>query len=878
MKGHRFAILIGNGRYSDQSGLADLRCPQADVEGLARVLGSDAHGPYELTTLVDADRDAILLAVYQKLSTATKTDTVLVYYSGHGKLDAVGSLYLAARNTHTKSLPPTAIPIEEVKKYIHLSRCGAVFLVLDCCFSGAVGRGFKGSESDQASAALADSAKQGEGVFILTASTDIQVAEEKEGDTYSLLTKFLVKGIDEGEADLDHDGFVSVHELVNYVRDSVSKEGGQQPRSWMLNAGRADVIIAKSGKIPLDKTRNEIRQTMYELGQSGYVPDDVLLRAVAILNGDLSRRIGTQTVKEIIQSLGAKRSDRAAFVRELYEIAGTDSAPNVFRIALGRTRNVVRSVLMAAKNVLPGPKILVPTLVVLVGLFALLTWRFQTGLRFRQFGEWTAAEVGSLPQQTKFAEQYGLCKSDTTFDINQAFSWYRRAARAGDADSAYYLGKWYVWGVGTERDKVEGEKWLRTALNRGNKRAEDAIRLFFNYGPVRPPPTLPPGVKSEEITVQRTPIINEAEYLQGLEDEKRGNYAGAIVQYDLAIQRGYQLARTNLARILECDRPGSSQDLWKSFSLYLSQAQAGYTDAQIMAGLYLENGWGVQKNQQEARKWYERAKSLGTDDAEYRLNHLLITASAWVYDGPEPFFQRDFQETTAAAKANPVEQAHLAWLYASGRGTTADLKLAAFWYRRAADRGNLDALYRLGLLYKTDELRNPALMASCFCQASLRGYSLAELQMAELHRSGFAATEDFEEGQRWTRRAAEKGLVDAQLMMWEYAGGTPERFIWLRKAAAAGSLIGMEFLAHDLMEEDEKATKAEAFKWWIEAAKSGSGVAQLALGDLYREGDDDLDVRPDLVQARKWYTLAATGSTDKAPDAKHRLEKLTSDH
>src|SRR5690348_6935476 len=100
MPGQRYAVLIGNVTFTEpQQQLRPLRCPANDVTSLAELLKAATHGGYAVTTLVDATHDAARKAVYKCLQSAEREDLVLVYFSGHGKLDQDGNLYLVTKDT-----------------------------------------------------------------------------------------------------------------------------------------------------------------------------------------------------------------------------------------------------------------------------------------------------------------------------------------------------------------------------------------------------------------------------------------------------------------------------------------------------------------------------------------------------------------------------------------------------------------------------------------------------------------------------------------------------------------------------------------------------------------------------------------------------------
>jgi hypothetical protein len=322
MASQRYAVLIGNGTFTEsQQQLRPLRCPTNDVTSLAELLSAAQHGGYAVTTIVDATHDVVRRAVYKCLQTAQHDDLVLIYFSGHGKLDQDGNLYLVTRDTSISELPPTSFPVDDLKRYIRDSRVATTIVILDCCFSGAVKALYKGEDADQAATALTKLEDQG--TFYLTASTDTQLAEEKEGDEYSLLTKHIIAGIRDGVADLNDDGQISFQELCLYVQKQIPKEGTQRPRSWSLNAA-GDVTVAMTGKPAAEVRRRAVVKRLYELATQDLLTDEVVSALLKLINLPLSTQLQDNfTVKNLIDSLHIKRPN-ALFLQEVFQLARAD--------------------------------------------------------------------------------------------------------------------------------------------------------------------------------------------------------------------------------------------------------------------------------------------------------------------------------------------------------------------------------------------------------------------------------------------------------------------------------------------------------------------------------------------------------------------------
>jgi uncharacterized caspase-like protein len=139
MSQSRYAVLIGNSTYPQDKALASLRCPGRDVDGLERALKAPQVGFNEVRVLKDVTHHFALKEINQVLKKAKKMDLVLIYFSGHGKLDPANRLHLCSVDTEIATLEATAIPVQSIKNFIDIAETRKVGLILDCCFSGAVG-------------------------------------------------------------------------------------------------------------------------------------------------------------------------------------------------------------------------------------------------------------------------------------------------------------------------------------------------------------------------------------------------------------------------------------------------------------------------------------------------------------------------------------------------------------------------------------------------------------------------------------------------------------------------------------------------------------------------------------------------------------------
>ena len=322
----RHAVLIGNTTYPEEPRLASLRCPAEDVKGIRAQLTSERNGlfdPANIVCKVDAPHYEILQAVESLARKASKSDLLLIYYSGHGQCDEAGRLHLAALNTKLDMLGSTSVPMEQIKSYIDLAKTKRIILILDCCYSGAVNESIMKGGVDQELQRVSG----GQGIYVVTASSAIQVAQEMASDKYSLLTKHLVDGLSEAEADVDGDGYVSMDELFKYAETNVRKEGRQQPIKFAVNV-QGELMIARSGKIPREERRKEIQKRLYELRAQNIITD-LLLEQAQKVNSLAAEALSGESKRQtdLLDQLLDKKIEIGEFIEKWYSVGSSPALP-----------------------------------------------------------------------------------------------------------------------------------------------------------------------------------------------------------------------------------------------------------------------------------------------------------------------------------------------------------------------------------------------------------------------------------------------------------------------------------------------------------------------------------------------------------------------
>lgn len=112
-----------------------------------------------------------------------------------------------------------------------------------------------------------------------------------------------------------------------------------------------------------------------------------------------------------------------------------------------------------------------------------------------------------------------------------------------------------------------------------------------------------------------------------------------------------------------------------------------------------------------------------------------------------------------AAKGDPDAQFNLGQAYKLGRGVPMDLKLAESWYKKAADKGHIQAADNYGLVLFQDNRREEAL--PYIRASSARGEPRAQYVLGTAMFNGDIAAKDWVQAYALMTRASAQGLPQA---------------------------------------------------------------------------------------------------------------------
>lgn len=228
-------VLIGTSENPlDTEHLPPLPHARTNVAELKRLLLDKGIVGLPESCIVEIVDDEWASAVLTKLHTAAQsaTDTLIVYYAGHGLYgDAKAALYLAAKNTQS-SIRASAISIDEVKSIIRDSRATKRVLILDCCYSGRAFDGSMGAADD------VDSAVDLVGTYGIAAVPGDYKAWAPPGAPLTLFTQALIKVLSGGIETAEE--VLTLDDVFSAVKDEIRREAKTKlpERTNWVNGGR----------------------------------------------------------------------------------------------------------------------------------------------------------------------------------------------------------------------------------------------------------------------------------------------------------------------------------------------------------------------------------------------------------------------------------------------------------------------------------------------------------------------------------------------------------------------------------------------------------------------------------------------------------------
>lgn len=260
-----------------------------------------------------------------------------------------------------------------------------------------------------------------------------------------------------------------------------------------------------------------------------------------------------------------------------------------------------------------------------------------------------------------------------------------------------------------------------------------------------------------------------------------------------------------------------STSIFAQYYETLIRANNGDADAQVQMGLYYINGnEGVQKNSEEAFKWFKKA----------------------------------------AINGDAAGQHYLGICYAYGEGTIQDFYQARQWFEKASQKSYLPSTFELGKFYEygmAGYTRNMEQAFSNYKTCADAGHAESQGRCGNMLLDGIGCTQDIQRGITYLRQAVENGDIEACYYLGKcyYNGnGLPVDYKtainYFKRAESKHPKV-----AYEIANCYEELQDFTSWFFYIEkAANAGSEMAQERLGNCYLYGRNGLSQSGTL--ALKW--------------------------
>lgn len=257
-----FALLVGVSKYQKLPQDLWLQYADADAKSFSDHLSSLRGGgvpPEQMIVLTnEAATTAAVRNAFQSFlkSRAGKKDTIFILVAGHGTVDSRGA-YVLTYDSDPEDLSATALPLAELQSLVNeeLSRVGRVVFLADICRAATIAT-LKTDSLGGAVEKLGEA--QGEMLGLMAARPkEVSMEGPTFGGGHGAFTYSVLKGLG-GAANTNNDQSVEAGELIDYVRDSVSKltNNKQHPRDFgtMANETKLSDLSKPGIQLAREKT------------------------------------------------------------------------------------------------------------------------------------------------------------------------------------------------------------------------------------------------------------------------------------------------------------------------------------------------------------------------------------------------------------------------------------------------------------------------------------------------------------------------------------------------------------------------------------------------------------------------------------------------
>lgn len=463
------------------------------------------------------------------------------------------------------------------------------------------------------------------------------------------------------------------------------------------------------------------------------------------------------------------------------------------------------------------------------------------------------------------------CKTD----YSVATELYLKATALGHAAAINNLGGMYFYGHGVEQDKEKAISLYRQAAALGHANAECRLALCYENGTVLPKDLSlafnyykSAAEKKNTLALYKLALC----YDNGWGTEQ--NFAKAYKCYEKAAKLGhtdamyeagkmalggrgtkknlsiaykmFNMAKDALPRaefeLANClfEGLGTVRNRAAAYSHYLSALERDpkIAGAAYRLGICKLKGLGCEKDLQSAYEYFTLGASLGSTDAAYmkgECEYFGVGTSTDLHQAAESF-TASLENTQIEPEFTVPSLINLGLCYERGTGVSRDVHTALKLYKKAAEFGDPNAMYRVGhLMFSSPELKNESSSARIYIlRAARKNHLSAMLTMGLFSESGNGVQKNREDAIRWYTKAVSTEIPSAPALF-----DFPERFETVSRAAIRAR-IEAQYKLGMLIARHKPSTERyiQAFECIALAASTGHKGAQTEISKIFVSGGD----------------------------------------
>ena len=414
--------------------------------------------------------------------------------------------------------------------------------------------------------------------------------------------------------------------------------------------------------------------------------------------------------------------------------------------------------------------------------------------------------------KAKYPYMLGLCleKGKKGIDVNlqEAFSWYAKAAEKGYPPAQRKLAEMYFYGIGVPHNLKRAQEWLSLAKS-DSETARDIDLDEKKHG------------KLLKVDFKKKKIIFTDEDKASLGD-------------------GESLFNVGLDYFMPLDE-NTKPDYEKALGYFLKAANANYTPAKFQTAYMYECGMGTPVNDKEAFRWYKEAAESGDMDSAHNLGMMYQDGRGT----PRNYTLAYKWYKKAADHGCELSCNKIGFLYFFGYGLPKNEEKAFSWYMKSALKGYKYAEYNIGYSYfhGYGVKQNYTEAKKWFLKAANKGHISAAEYLARMTGFGVGTEQNTDEAINWGMKAFKEGSAGAAMLLGQIyhkqKNDVASASFYYNEAIKRGDMNGAFAMASLYLYGENNELHipdyARALHYFQMLTQKGENYAYEEIGDIYTQ-------------------------------------------